>query len=123
MSTSTYTPTQIETYLDHISFPKHKYPQPTPQTVKNKAGLEYLSALQRYHLATVPFENLSLHYSQEKTLSLENEDLYQKIVGRKRGGYCMENNQFFATVLRSLQFEAVSTGARVNGPDGSLGEW
>lgn len=123
MSTSTYSRPQIESYLDHISFPKVHHPLPTPEVVKSVAGIEYLSALQRYHLATVPFENISLHYSQEKVLSLNNEDLHDKIVRRKRGGYCMENNQFFATVLRSLGYEVVSVGARVCGPDGSFGGW
>lgn len=123
MSSPRYTPSQIETYLNHISFPQPEYPRITPQVAKTKAGLEYLSVLQRYHLAAVTFENLSLHYSQEKLLSLNDDDLFDKIVNKKRGGYCMENNQFFGTVLRSLGYEVVSTGARVCGPDGGLGGW
>lgn len=39
---------------------------------------------------------------------------------KKRGGYCMELNQFFGCVLMSMGFEVVSTGGRVFGEDGSL---
>jgi arylamine N-acetyltransferase len=61
----------------------------------------------------VPFENLSLHYSQTHLLSLDPEDLFVKIVDRKRGGYCMENNAFFGAVLRSLGYDLINAGARI----------
>jgi arylamine N-acetyltransferase len=71
-----------------------------------------------------------MHYSAHKTLSLDTEALFVKIVERGMGGYCMENNLFFATVLRSLGYELYITGGRVsnavesNGkdPDG-FGGW
>lgn len=50
-------------------------------------------------------------------ISLDKEDLFEKIVTLERGGYCMENNLLFSTVLRTLGFEVVATGARV-GPNG-----
>lgn len=39
-----------------------------------------------------------------------------------RGGYCMENNCFFGTILRSIGFDVYSVGARVKSPDG-YGGW
>lgn len=123
MATSTYSPAQLESYLNHISFPTLKYPQISTTAAKTAKGLEYLSILQKHHLATVPFENLSLHYSSEKILYLGNDDLFEKIVVKKRGGYCMENNQFFVTVLKGLGYEVVSVGARVFGADGLMGGW
>jgi len=39
-----------------------------------------------------------------------------------RGGYCMENNCFFGTILRSIGFDVYSAGARVKSPDG-YGGW
>lgn len=55
-------------------------------------------------------------------ISLEPDDLYEKIVVKKRGGYCMEVNCFFGIVLRSLGFEVYSSGGRVSrGADGLPG--
>jgi arylamine N-acetyltransferase len=77
-------------------------------------GLPFLQALTRYHVCNVPFENLELHYSAHKTISLNTADLYTKIVRQRRGGRCMENNTFFATVLRSIGFEVRNCGGRVS---------
>ncbi|EHL03336.1 putative Arylamine N-acetyltransferase, pineal gland isozyme NAT-3 [Glarea lozoyensis 74030] len=50
--------------------------------------------------------------------------MYEKIVtaNRGRGGYCMQVNLFFATVMKSLGFELIATGGRVH-IDGGPGEW
>ncbi|KAF8866475.1 cysteine proteinase [Acephala macrosclerotiorum] len=99
-----YTQAQVEAYLSRVSL---------PEIARSKGSLEYLSALQKHHLVAVPFENLSLHYSKEHTNSLNKDDLYEKIVTRRKGGYCFESNGFFGLMLRSLGFEVVSVGARV----------
>lgn len=56
-------------------------------------------------------------------IDIEPEVLFEKIVGGaggkgRRGGYCMENNTFFGTVLRSLGFDVYAVGARVRGEKG-----
>lgn len=78
--------------------------------------LRYLDKLIRHQLCNVPFENLDLHYSTVKGVSLDPDHVFHKVVERRagRGGYCMQNNSFFATVLRSLGFEVYSAGARVS---------
>lgn len=76
-------------------------------------GLPLLQALTRYHACNVPFENLVLHYSQHKAVTLDPAELYTKIVRRRLGGRCMENNGFFGTVLRSLGYEVRNCGGRV----------
>lgn len=73
-----------------------------------------LSRIQLWQLVAVPFGNLVLHYSQHHTISLDPETLFIKLVERRLGGYCMENNAFFATVLLSLGYELYTTGARVS---------
>jgi arylamine N-acetyltransferase len=108
-----YTQQQIDAYLSRISLPTSKYKKSTPKWPSTEDGLAYLSQLQKYHLTEVPFENLSLHYSKRPTVSLDIDDLFEKIVKRHRGGYCMENNSLFGTLLQSLGFEVVPTGARV----------
>ncbi|KAG9238323.1 hypothetical protein BJ875DRAFT_56148 [Amylocarpus encephaloides] len=122
---SIYATSQIDNYLTHISFPTLKYPKPTSETIQTNAkdALEYLTALQQHHICAVPFENLSLHYSTHRKLSLDKDDLYEKIVGagNRRGGYCMENNLFFGTMLRSLGFDVVNIGGKVYGSHGASG--
>jgi arylamine N-acetyltransferase len=108
-----FTPEQLSEYFKHISF---TFGLPASHS------LVYLSELQKYHLATVPFENLTLHYSKHHLLSLDPQDLFKKVVGRRRGGYCMEINAFFGNVLRSLGFTVFSTGGRVK-PDQEYLGW
>jgi arylamine N-acetyltransferase len=85
-------------------------------------ALSFLAELQKRNLASVPFEDVSLHYSKHRLLSLDPDDLFDKIVTNSRGGYCMEVNCFFGTVLRSLGFTVTNVGGRVNGPNG-YGGW
>jgi arylamine N-acetyltransferase len=107
-----FTPEQLSQYFTHISF---------PSSLPVSHSLAYLSELQKYHLATVPFENLTLHYSKHHLLSLDPQDLFNKIVVRRMGGYCMEINAFFGDVLRSLGFTVFSTGGRVKSGKEYLG--
>jgi len=65
-------------------------------------------------MARVPFENLVLHYSTHHSVILERDFLFDKMVVRGKGGYCMENNLFFATVLRTLGYTVLAGGARVS---------
>ena len=120
---STYSDEQINDYLKFVSFPVSKYGKFYAKTASSAEALEYLTTLQKHHLATVPFENLDLHYSPHRTISIDKDDMYEKVVtsNRGRGGYCMQVNLFFATILKSLGFELVATGGRVHldGP----GQW
>ncbi|KAH7364476.1 putative N-acetyltransferase family protein [Rhexocercosporidium sp. MPI-PUGE-AT-0058] len=114
-----YTTEQINSYLSHISLSGKRFKPSVPEKPRSADALKYLSILQKCHLASIPFENLSLHYSQDRIISLDLEDLFEKMIGSKRGrgGYCMEQNLFFGTILKSLGFEVISTGARVMGSE------
>jgi arylamine N-acetyltransferase len=120
----TYSNEQIQAYLSLVSFPTSKYPNFSAKTASDEEALEYLTTLQKHHLSHVPFENLDLHYSTSRIVSIDKDDMYQKIVTRNRGrgGYCMQVNLFFATVLKSLGFELIVTGGRVL-IDGGPGKW
>ncbi|KAK0744519.1 hypothetical protein B0T21DRAFT_357942 [Apiosordaria backusii] len=113
---ATYTDEQISRYLRHIGYTKDAAKK---HAAEDPLGL--LTRLQILHMARVPFESLSLHYSKYRTLSLDPEDLFVKIVGKGRGGYCMEVNTFYAVVLRSLGFTLFSTGGRVRNEAGYKG--
>jgi arylamine N-acetyltransferase len=111
-----YTPAQLSRYLSYIGLKEQDV-----RGLNSSGQLGRLTVLQRHHMARVPFESLSLHYSRTRLLSLEPDDLYKKIVENGRGGYCMEVNAFFASVLRGTGFTLFSAGARVNGPAGYKG--
>ncbi|CAI6322394.1 unnamed protein product [Periconia digitata] len=114
MSPALYTPTQISAYLTRLAIPASS--QKTSITsLDPDSALTYLALLQRHHLATIPFENLTLHYSPHHQITLHPDELYRKIIGdaNGRGGYCMENNSLFGALLKSLGYEVYSAGGRV----------
>lgn len=81
--------------------------------------LETLRTLHEAHMLAVPFENLSIHVGQP--IILEEEALYEKIVRRRRGGFCYELNGLFAWMLRQLGFQVSLLSAGVAGSDGKFG--
>jgi N-hydroxyarylamine O-acetyltransferase len=77
-----------------------------------------LRVLHRAHQMAVPFENLSIHLPEP--ISLEEADLADKIVHRRRGGFCYELNGAFALLLEALGARVTRMAACVSG-DGQLG--
>lgn len=77
-----------------------------------------LGGLHRSHQMTVPFENLSIHLSEP--ISLAGDDLLDKIVSRRRGGFCYELNGAFALLLQALGATVIRVAARVYGEGGRL---
>ena len=85
-----------------------------------RVGLEYdpsaardealLARIQYAFQKTVPYENLDILFGVP--LSLEPDALYDKIVTRRRGGYCFELNGFLGMVLRSAGFPVTDYMAR-----------
>ena len=75
-----------------------------------------LRALHRAHQMAVPFENLSIHLAEP--ISLDAGDLVDKIVHRRRGGFCYELNGAFALLLEALGARVSRVAARVYGEAG-----
>jgi N-hydroxyarylamine O-acetyltransferase len=98
----------IQAYLDRIG-----YRGPLAPTA------ETLRSLQVAHLQTVPFENLSIHAGQ--AIVLEDDALFDKVVTRRRGGFCYELNGLFAALLRAFGFEVDLLSAGVARADGFFG--
>lgn len=78
-----------------------------------------LKRLQRQHLFTVPFENLNIHMGEP--VSLDLAALYDKIVRRRRGGFCYELNGLFAELLRRLGYRVTLLSAGVAKDGGGFG--
>jgi N-hydroxyarylamine O-acetyltransferase len=85
----------------------------TAPTVSDAAGLRTLHCA---HQLTVPFENLSIHLAEP--ISLDERDLIDKIVHRRRGGFCYELNGAFALLLEGLGAQVSRVAARVYGEAG-----
>ncbi len=81
--------------------------------------IETLRQLHLHNLHAVPFENLDIHLGWP--ISLDPEALFDKIVRRRRGGFCYELNGLFAELLRALGFDLDLLSARVAHQDGSFG--
>jgi N-hydroxyarylamine O-acetyltransferase len=75
------------------------------------ADRETLDSLQFAHLLAVPFENLDIHW--DRPIDLDTEKFYEKIVGKKRGGFCYELNGLFNEMLVSIGFQTRLISARV----------
>lgn len=111
-----YTEEQLEVYLRRISYPGCAPGVTLAQDVGQKIAknaLETLSELQRRHLASIPWGNSGLHYSQHHTISLNPDNLFEKMVERRLDGYCMESTGLFHIVLRSLGYSVYAAGGRV----------
>ncbi|KAF2434619.1 arylamine N-acetyltransferase 1 [Tothia fuscella] len=109
-----YTKEQIIQYYERIGLPEALRIYDVAD-ISPKAALSYLKELQKHHLISIPFENLALHYSPYKRIVLHPSELHRKIICTTgRGGYCMELNTLFNTLLRSINFTLYATGCRVH---------
>lgn len=93
----------VAAYLDRIGYKGDTAPT-----------LENLRAMHRAHFLNVPFENLDIRRGARFTV--DDEDLvFDKIVRRRRGGFCLELTGLFARMLREVGFRVDVVGARVFG--------
>ena len=69
-----------------------------------------LREIMRCQLFSVPFENLDVQAG--KIVSLVPEAIVDKILSRKRGGYCYEVNGLFAMALQELGVPYIFVAAR-----------
>ncbi|KAI1616781.1 N-hydroxyarylamine O-acetyltransferase [Exophiala viscosa] len=109
----TYTRDQLALYVTCIA-PHASYTLADLEAEIKTDPLAALSRLQLRQMAFNPWGNVALHYSWHRALPLDHQALFHKIVERKLGGYCMENNAFFSTILRSLGYQLYVTGARIS---------
>jgi N-hydroxyarylamine O-acetyltransferase len=85
----------------------------------HRPTLATLQALHRQHPLAITFENLDSWLGQPP--ALETDALFDKLVLRRRGGYCFEQNGLFKLVLEALGFAVRGLSARVlwNQPEGA----
>jgi N-hydroxyarylamine O-acetyltransferase len=102
------------TTIDHIAYLNRiNYDGPTTPDAETLRGIV------RAHLLAVPFENLDI-VPLGLPIRLEQDALFQKIVGHRRGGFCYEVNGLFSLLLQQLGYEVTIVTAQWPAVDGDL---
>lgn len=73
--------------------------------------LETLKKIQKQHLINIPFENIDI--IKNRTLNLNTDSLFNKIIEEKRGGICYELNGLFLIFLKEIGYDVKYISARV----------
>ncbi|MEU7157416.1 arylamine N-acetyltransferase family protein [Streptomyces chrestomyceticus] len=90
----------LDAYLARIGYEGERTPM---------AGT--LRELHARHAAAFAFENLEIILGRPVLLDLKS--LQEKMVGRRRGGYCYEQNLLYAAALERFGFQVSGLGARI----------
>uniref|UniRef100_A0A8C5GED8 arylamine N-acetyltransferase n=2 Tax=Gouania willdenowi TaxID=441366 RepID=A0A8C5GED8_GOUWI len=77
----------------------------------SEPSLEVLRRIHTCHLMSVPFENLTAHSGGR--VELELPLIYDKVVKRRRGGFCYEVNSLLSWLLSQLGFHVTLLSAQV----------
>ncbi len=99
----------VDAYLDRIGYAGPREPT-----------TDVLRVLQRAHLLAVPFENLDINPGGTP-IALEVDAIFDKVVRRRRGGFCYELNGLFAVLLEQLGFDVTRVSARVSRGNNAFG--
>ena len=78
----------IQTIEHYLNIDSSKYHEPS---------LEALNYYIKRYMLSVPFENINVQNGMP--VSVEINDLYDKLINQHRGGFCYEMNHFFGTYL------------------------
>ncbi|MCI0677905.1 MAG: arylamine N-acetyltransferase [Actinobacteria bacterium] len=82
----------LQGYLDRVGF--EGIPRP---------DLETLRDLHRGHVTSIPFENLDVLLG--RTVDFDLERIFDKVVDRRRGGWCYEMNGLLGWALETIGFD------------------
>ena len=91
---------QLAAYLERIGHVR-----------KIRPDLEALRSLHRAHVEAIPFEALDVQLGLVP--SMEPDAIFDKLVGRRRGGWCYEMNGLFGHALERIGFEVTRASCGV----------
>ncbi|MEU8772287.1 arylamine N-acetyltransferase [Streptomyces sp. NPDC048606] len=86
------------------------YRGPVGEGGELRPDLDTLKAVHRAHIDSVVFENLDVLLG--RPVDLDIKAIEDKLVHRRRGGYCYEQNSLLAAALERIGFEVSGRGAR-----------
>lgn len=93
-------PVNLTKYAERIGF-----------TGNFEPNFETLAAIQWLHSSSIPFDTLNVLLDLPVLIDIES--LQEKLVNKKRGGYCFEQNGLLLDVLLAIGFEVTPMSARV----------
>ncbi|XP_055474847.1 arylamine N-acetyltransferase 3-like [Psammomys obesus] len=88
----------IEAYFERIGY----------QNYRNILDLQTLTEILQHQIRAIPFENLNIHCGEPMEMSLEA--VFDHIVRKKRGGWCLQVNHLLYWALTMLGFETTMLG-------------
>ncbi|KAL4842946.1 hypothetical protein H8958_022808 [Nasalis larvatus] len=91
----------IEAYFERIGY----------KNSRNKLDLQTLTDILEHQIRAVPFENLNMHCGEAMELGLET--IFDHIVRRNRGGWCLQVNQLLYWALTTIGFQTIMLGGYV----------
>ncbi len=103
----------IKAYLDRINVKSIEKPD-----------LKYLTKLKEQHLLHIPFENLDV--IDQNPIILDTNRFFDKLINKRRGGFCFELNGLFNKLLKEIGFQVKLVPAKVRTENSSWaesGEW
>ena len=90
----------LQAYFDRIGW-----------TGEARPDLATLRGLHRAHLLAIPYENLDVQFGRPVTT--DPAAAFDKIVTRRRGGWCYEMNGLFGAVLDAIGFKVMRMASAV----------
>ncbi|WP_374658713.1 arylamine N-acetyltransferase [Phenylobacterium sp.] len=90
----------VQAYLDRIGY-----------AGVPRVDLQTLTDLHRLHLQAIPYESLDVMLGVRP--SIDPAAAYEKIVRRRRGGWCYEMNGLLGAMLREIGFEVTEMAGAV----------
>lgn len=95
-----------------MDFPFDEYCERTGAPPSGVPDENRLEELQRAQIYSMPFENFDIQLG--RGIDLTPEHLVDKLIRRRRGGYCFELNGLFLAALKRAGFDARPLLARVH---------
>ncbi|XP_045391351.1 arylamine N-acetyltransferase 1-like [Lemur catta] len=91
----------IEAYFERIGY----------KNSRKNLDLETLTDVLQHHIRAIPFENLNIHCGEAMEFGLQA--IFDQVVRRNRGGWCLQVNQLLHWALSTMGFETTMLGGNV----------
>jgi len=83
---------------------------------ENITETELLKQIHLHHITHIPFEALEPY--MDRPVGIDPASTFEKMVVKKRGGYCFEQNSLLCTALNAAGIKTYSVQARVGNQNG-----
>jgi N-hydroxyarylamine O-acetyltransferase len=102
----------MDVIMNKQQFDRDAYLQRVDYDGKTAPTVDTLKALHHAQLYTIPFENFDIQLG--RGINLNPETIFEKLIHKRRGGYCFELNGIFLMALKSMGFDVRPLLGRVH---------